>query len=180
MRCPFISPEVGITPTPAIDAASHTLYVLARTEERGAGRETRYFQRLHALDLATGAEKPGSPVVIRGSVTAPDWFGLFTKQVNFHALLENPRAALLVSGGNVYLSWGSACDVQPYYGWVEAYDARTLKLSGVFNTAPDAGESGIWQSDAGIAADAEGASTRSPAMAGSTPRAAGAIMAIPR
>jgi hypothetical protein len=57
----------------------------------------------------------------------------------------------------VYLSWGSACDVGPYYGWVMSFDARTLKQNGVFNTAPDEAQSGIWQSDAGIAADAEGA-----------------------
>ncbi|HUB80525.1 MAG TPA: hypothetical protein VMB03_17090 [Bryobacteraceae bacterium] len=56
---------------------------------------------------------------------------------------------VLLSGGNVYLAWGSACDVGPYYGWVEAYDARCLRPLGVFNTAPECQESGIWQSDAG-------------------------------
>ena len=84
-------------------------------------------------------------------------FGLLQKEVSFHALLENPRAALLLSGSTVYLTWGSACDVGPYHGWVQAYDARTLKPVGVFNTSPDSGESGIWQSDAGIAADKDGA-----------------------
>jgi hypothetical protein len=153
MRCPFISPEVGITSTPVIDTASRTIYVLARTAEKGADQKVRYFQRLHALDLATGAEKPGSPVVIRGSVTTTSFFGLLSSEVKFHAQLENPRAALLLTGGNVYLAWGSACDVGPYYGWVQSYDAHTLKPTGVFNTAPDAEESGIWQSDAGIAAD---------------------------
>jgi hypothetical protein len=157
MACPFISPEVGITPTPAIDPASRTLYVLVRTAERGPDRNPRFYQRLHALDLATGAERPGSPVLIRASVETSSFFGLFSKEVNFHALLENPRAALLLAGGNVYLSWGSACDVGPYHGWVLAYDARTLKPTGVFNTSPDAEESGIWQSDAGIAADRDGA-----------------------
>ena len=157
MRCPFISPEVGITSTPVIDTASRTIYVLARTEEKGADGTVRYYQRLHALDLATGAERPGSPVVIRGSVPTTSFFGLWHSDVRFHAQLENPRAALLLAGGNVYLTWGSACDVGPYYGWVEAYDARTLKPAGVFNSAPDAGESGIWQSDAGIAADGNGA-----------------------
>ncbi len=157
VSCPFIAPEVGITSTPVIDAASRTIYVLARTAERGPDGSPRFFQRLHALDLANGAEKPGSPVLIRASVTATTFFGLLSKEVSFHALLENPRAALLLSGGNVYLTWGSACDVGPYYGWVQSYDARTLKSTGVFNTSPDSGESGIWQSDTGIAADREGA-----------------------
>lgn len=157
MGCPFISPEVGITPTPVIDPASRAIYVLVRTAELGRDRNVRFFQRLHALDLATGVERPGSPVLIRASVTTTTLFGLLSKEVSFHALLENPRAALLLSGGNVYLTWGSACDVGPYHGWVLAYDARTLKPTGVFNTSPDSAESGIWQSDTGIAADRDGA-----------------------
>ena len=157
VHCGFISSEVGVTSTPVIDTASRTIYVLARTAESGADRTVRMFQRLHALDLTTGAERPGSPVLIRASVTGASWFGLFSKEIAFHAALENPRAALLLSGGNVYLAWGSACDVGPYYGWVQSYDARTLKQTGVFNASPDAGESGIWQSDTGIAADGDGA-----------------------
>jgi hypothetical protein len=156
VRCPFISPEVGVTSTPVIDAGSRTIYVLARTAEMGADRKPRFFQRLHALDLATGAERAGSPVLIRASVPTTSFFGLLSSELTFHAVLENPRAALLLAGGNVYLSWGSACDVGPYYGWVMAYDAHTLKQTGVFNTAPDGEQGGIWQSDAGIAADGDG------------------------
>jgi hypothetical protein len=155
--CPFISPEIGVTSTPVIDAASRTMYILARTAELGADRRPRFYQRLHALDLTTGAERPGSPTLIRASVTTTSFFGLLNSEVKFHAALENPRAALLLANGNVYLAWGSACDYGPYYGWVQAYDARTLKPTGTFNTAPDAEQSGIWQSDAGIAADRDGA-----------------------
>jgi len=61
-----------------------------------------------------------------------------------------------LANGNVYIAWGSSCDAGPYYGWVLAYEARTLKQTGVFNTSPDSGEAGIWQADAGIAADSEG------------------------
>lgn len=151
VRCPFIRPDVGITSTPAIDPATRTLYVVARTKEHDL-----YYQRLHALDVATGAERPGSPVTIRATVRGSSVFGLVSKDVSFHAQLELPRAGLLVANGNVYIAWGSSCDVKPYYGWVLAYDTRTLKQTGVFNAAPAAGESGIWQSDTGIAADAAG------------------------
>lgn len=157
VRCSFIGPDIGITATPVIDLESRTMYVLARTRERSADGRELFYQRLHALDVNTGKERSGSPILIRGSVTVPAWFGLTQRERSFHALLENPRAALLLSRGTVYIAWGSSCDVGPYYGWVMAYDARTLRQTGIFNTAPDAGESGIWQSDTGIAADREGA-----------------------
>ena len=152
VRCPFISPEVGITPTPVIDAATGTLYVLARTKESG-----HYYQRLHALDVTSGAEKFGGPVAIQAAVKDNGYFGgHFAGDVVFSQLRELPRAGLLLVNGKVYLSWGSSCDVGPYHGWIMAYDARTLKQTAVFNTSPDSSESGIWQGDAAIAADAAG------------------------
>lgn len=148
VRCPFITPEIGITPTPVIDAASGTLYVLARTKEND-----HYYERLHALDVATGAEKFGGPVAIQAAVKSN---GLLGSQVQFSQLRELPRAGLLLANGKVYLSFGSSCDVGPYHGWVIVYDARTLAQTAVLNTSPDSSESGIWQGDAALAADREG------------------------
>jgi hypothetical protein len=150
VRCPFISPEVGITPTPVIDPASGTIYVLARTKERG-----QYAQKLHALAIATGAEKSGSPVTIGASVEGRGE-GSRSGRLDFDALLENPRAALLLANGNIYVTWASSCDVGAYHGWVMAYDARTLAQVAVFNDSPDDSQSGIWQSDTGPAADDSG------------------------
>ena len=141
VQCPFIRPEIGITPTPVIDRESGTLYVLARTKEG-----SRYVQRLHALAITTGAEKFGSPVEIKASVG----------RVDFDPLRELPRASLLLSNGQVYLTWASSCDVGPYHGWVMAYDAHTLAQTAAWNTSPDAEESGIWQGDTGPAADKDG------------------------
>jgi hypothetical protein len=141
--CPFIAPEVGITPTPVIDRQSGTLYVLARTKEsQGMLRSSKYVHRLHALAITNGAEKFGGPVEIQAD--------------GFDGLRELPRAALLLANGQVYLTWASSCDIGPYHGWVMAYDARTLKQTATLNTSPDAGLSGIWQGDNGPAVDASG------------------------
>lgn len=150
VNCPFIVPTIGITSTPVMDAASGTIYVLARTSEhRGL------VQELHALSVTTGVERPGSPLIIKASVPHKT-LGLVSSPVTFDNRSENPRAALLLSRGKVYLSWASSCDVGPYHGWVIAYDAHTLQQLGVFNASPDNDQSGIWAGDTGPAADANG------------------------
>jgi hypothetical protein len=154
--CFFIVPQVGITSTPVIDLKRGTLYVLARTKEhKGLLSADVFRQRLHALAIPTGAEKFGGPVEIKASVKGTG-SGQAGGQVAFDPQRENPRAALLLVNGLVYLSWGSSCDVGPYHGWLMAYDANTLAQTAVFNTSPDASDSAIWQGDAGPAADQDG------------------------
>jgi hypothetical protein len=156
LACSFISPEAGITPTPVIDAATRTMYALVRTFENPPGNQGHYVQRLHAIDIGTGLEKTGSPVRIHAAMKGSAFFGMSERDVEFDPQVENPRAALLLSRGQVYIAWGSSCDHGSYYGWVMAYDARSLRQTAVFNAAPDAGESAIWQGGAGLAADDEG------------------------
>jgi hypothetical protein len=153
--CPFIQPEIGITSTPVLDPDTGTLYVLARTRDRSGLLDYRYAQRLHALAVTTGAEKFGGPTEIQASMSGRGR-GSTGGKLNFSALRDNPRAALLLNHGVVYLTWASACDVGPYHGWVMAYDARSLKQKAVFNASPDADDSGIWAGDTGPAADKAG------------------------
>jgi hypothetical protein len=154
--CFFIAPQVGITSTPVIDIHTGTLYVLARTKEtKGLLSSFEFHQRLHALAITTGAEKFGGPVEITASVKGFGSGGS-NGQITFDPQLENPRAALLLANDSVYLSWGSACDVETYHGWLISYDAHTLAQKSVFNTSPDARDSAIWQGDAGPAADQDG------------------------
>ena len=153
--CPFIQPEIGITSTPVIDLATGTLYVLARTKEKSGAFSKRHVQRLHALAVATGSEKFGGPIEIRASIKA-DGDGSSNGRLEFDPLRENPRSALLLLNGNVYLTWASSCDAGPYHGWVMAYNARTLGQVATFNTSPDSANSGIWQGDTGPAADMDG------------------------
>ena len=143
-------PEIGITSTPVIDPAAGTIYVLAKTKENG-----QYFHRLHALDITTGAERPGSPVITTATV-AGTGDGSQNGQVTFNPLRQHQRSALLLSGGMVYIASASHGDNSPYHGWVLAYDANTLAFVSAFNATPNGGLGGIWMSGGGPAADAAG------------------------
>jgi outer membrane protein assembly factor BamB len=135
--CLDINGKMGIIGTPVIDKTRGVLYVVALTQ---AG--TGFTQRLHELDLATGADLPASPAVIK----AP----------GFDALMQNQRPALMLANGMVYVGYASHCDKDPYHGYLMAYDAHTLEKVSVFNTSPTGMEASIWQSGQGPAADAEG------------------------
>jgi hypothetical protein len=63
VSCTDIPPESSITSTPLIDPSSGTIYLLVKTNENG-----HFFQRLHAIDEAAGAEKFGGPVAIAATV----------------------------------------------------------------------------------------------------------------
>ncbi|HTZ58114.1 MAG TPA: hypothetical protein VMB49_08460 [Acidobacteriaceae bacterium] len=154
-ECPFIAPEIGITSTPVIDPNTGTLYVLARTKDRAILFNGIYAQRLHALAVTTGVEKFGGPTEIQASM-AGKGTGSSGGTLKFNPLRDNPRAALLLNRGTVYLTWASACDVGPYHGWIMAYDAHSLKQKAVFNASPDGDDSGIWGGDTGPAADQAG------------------------
>jgi hypothetical protein len=166
-----IGPEVGITSTPVINPATGTLYVVARTKEVGWLR-TNYVQRLHALDIATGAEKFGGPVVLEASISGTglgrvpflslipyfdrveSFLGPildqlpFLDRVPFNARRQNQRAALLLNNGVVYIAFGSHSDVQPYHGWVLGYNATTLQQTLTFNATPHSRGGGSWQAPA--------------------------------
>ena len=141
--CLDINGNMGIIGTPVIDKARGVLYVVALTRAgAAAGSGTGYTQRLHALDLATGADVPGSPVVI----SAPA----------FDPLMQNQRPGLMLANGMVYVGYASHCDKEPYHGFLMAYDAKTLTQVGVFNTSPTGSEASIWQSGQPPAVDPEG------------------------
>ena len=146
--CTAIVPEIGITSTPVIDPSSGTLYLLAKTKENG-----QFVQRLHALDVTSGAEKFGGPVVIAASINGTGDGG---QTVTFNSLQQLNRPGLLLDNGHVIIAWASNCDNPPYHGWVMSYSASTLAQEGVFNTSPNGAVSGIWMSGDGVAADASG------------------------
>ena len=149
-----IAPEIGITGTPVIDPNTGTLYVVVKTKEV-SGNTTSYIQRLHAVDITTGAERLGSPVVIQASVTGSG-AGSSGGHLAFDSLRENQRPALLLNNGVIYLAFASHGDQAPYHGWVLGYNATSLQQVMAYCDSPNGAQGGIWQSGLGLAADATG------------------------
>lgn len=152
--CSQITPEIGITSTPVIDRKSGpngTLFTVAMSKDSSGG----YHQRLHALDLTTGAELNGSPSEI--SATYP---GTGDNSHNGSVVFDPgqyaERAALLLLNGNIYTTWTSHCDIGLYTGWVIAYSESSLQQTAVLNITPNGHEGSAWMAGAGMAADANG------------------------
>lgn len=145
-----IAGTIGVMATPVISLDQNAIYVEARSKQNGA-----YLHKLHALDLVTGAEKFGGPVVINASVPGSASDHDANGNVNFDPLRENCRPALLLLNGVVYFAFASISDVPPYHGWVLGYSADTLQQTAVFNVTPNGSEGGIWQNN-GLSVDSGG------------------------
>ena len=145
-----INPEMGITGTPTIDPLTNTLYVVVNTKEG-----TNIVYRLHAVDITTGAEKFGGPMLMTASVpgSAPDGNG---STVPFNPQWANQRPGLLLLNGFLYIGFGSHGDNGPWHGWVLAYNATTLQQTGAWCTSPNGKGNGIWGAGSGLTADAAG------------------------
>lgn len=152
--CGQVTPEIGVTSTPVIDRTrgpNGTVYVVAMSKD-GSGN---YHQRIHALDLALGAEILGGPVDIQAEFPGTG-DGSNGTEVIFAPGQYKERAALLLLNGVLYTSWASHCDYRPYTGWVMGYDAATLAQTTVLNVTPNGNEGAIWMAGAGLAADSSG------------------------
>jgi hypothetical protein len=152
--CNLIVPEIGLTSTPVIDrqqGPNGTLFTVGMTKDADGD----YHQRLHALDLTTGAEVSGSPTEITG--TYP---GTGSNSQNGNVTFEPgqyaERPALLLLNGNIYLTWTPHCDTEPYSGWIMAYSESTLKQTQILDVTPNGSKGSIWMSGDGPAADSSG------------------------
>jgi hypothetical protein len=135
--------EEGIAGTPTIDINTGTMYLVAKTVENG-----KVVHRLHALDITSGEEKYGGPIVISATSTSNQ------EQVTvFNSLHQLNRPGLLLLNGTIYIGFGSNSCNDDNSGWVLAYDETSLAQTAVFNTSPDHGLTSIWQTGNGLAAD---------------------------
>lgn len=135
----IIAPEHGITATPAIDPFSNTIYIGAQSVESGV-----YTQKLHALAITTGTERPGSPAIIAGA--APNH-----PATKFDSQQAFQRAGLLLLNGTVIFPFASN---DSSYGWLFGYDAKTLAKTAIFCVTPHGQLGGIWGGGAAPAVDA--------------------------
>ena len=152
--CGQVTPEIGVTSTPVIDlsAGPHgTIYLVAMSKNSSG----KYYQRLHALDITTGAEEFGGPVAI-----AAKYPGTGDNSQNGYVIFDpkqyKERAGLLLLNHIVYTSWASHCDFRPYTGWIISYNQTTLAQQSVLDVTPNGNEGAIWAAGAGPAADSGG------------------------
>ena len=151
--CSQVTPEIGITSTPVIDrtAGAHGILYAVAMSKNGS----TYFQRLHALDITSGAEVEGGPVTVQATYPG-NGDNSSGGIVTFDPKQYKERAALLLLNGVVYTSWASHCDFAPYTTWIIGYNQTTLAQTSIFNLTPNGNEGSIWQSGGGLAADAQG------------------------
>lgn len=152
--CSQITPEIGITSTPVIDrrqGTDGTIFIVAMSKD-GSGA---YHQRIHALDITTGAETTGSPTEISGTYPGTGASSSNGK-VNFLPGQYAERVGLLLINQTIYLGWTSHCDIPPYTGWVMAYSENTLQQTQILNLTPNGSEGSIWMAGAGLASDTFG------------------------
>ncbi len=147
--CSDMTPETGITSTPVIDTAAGILFVVSKGTEGG-----NWVMRLHALDIRTGQERPGSPLPITATVSGIG-DGNAGGKVTFDPHTQLNRPGLLLENGTVYLAFASHCDFGPYHGWILGYSYANgaFTQTHVFNVSPNGSDGGIWQSGIGLSSD---------------------------
>ncbi len=153
-----ISVEVGILSTPVIDLSTNTLYIVAATQDNNgpANCNGYYFSHhLHALDLTTGQERPGSPVLIQASVPGKGMAAV-NGVISFVSYRQDQRSSLTLANHTVYFGFASYGDQDPYHGWIFGYDETTLQQVALLCTTPNGAEGGVWMSGQGLLVDSAG------------------------
>jgi hypothetical protein len=159
-------PVVGITSTPVINLATNTIYAVVRTQET-SGSTVNWVVRIHALDITSGAEKPGSPATIC-SATGNAGCALAGDSVIFGPHHQQSRPGLLLVPQAGFPQGILVIGFSGDSGWVLAYDPTSLALLAAFYTdsqghvapktpgIPGEGHGGIWGAGAAVVADTTG------------------------
>ena len=165
----------GTVGTPVIDKSTNTIYFVTRYRdptvdntapnsspqysESPGWSSAGFYEQVHALNISTGADKFGSPVLIDPTTTFVNGTGdgNVGNKIYFDPRRQNPRTGLFISNGIVYISFSSHCDMDNYHGWILGYKTNDLSQQLIrYVTTPNDGRGGIWMCGAAPAVDAAG------------------------
>ncbi|HVY39038.1 MAG TPA: malectin domain-containing carbohydrate-binding protein [Polyangia bacterium] len=157
--CVNTQPLIGISSTPVIDPSTNTMYLTAKRNANGV-----FKYMLHALDLTTGADKPGSPIDMGldagGQPLSVTGSGDGTSggKIVFDPIRHQNRVGLTLSQGVLTVGFASHCDQNNYHGWVLRFDTTSSPIRPLapFMTNPNTGHGGLWQGGGGFPVDASG------------------------
>jgi hypothetical protein len=150
--CTQVEPEIGVTATPVIDrqlGPNGTMFVVAMSKNGST-----YYQRIHALDLTSGADLIAPKTVTATYPGTGD--NTSGGNVVFDPSQYKERPGLLLLNGVVYTAWASHCDNRPYTGWIISYNETNLAQISILNVTPNGNEGAIWMAGDGPAADTNG------------------------
>ncbi|HTX15748.1 MAG TPA: immunoglobulin domain-containing protein [Candidatus Baltobacteraceae bacterium] len=156
--CGQVEPEIGITSTPVIDLSAGpngTMFVVTMSKDSS----NNYHQRLHAVDLTTGADLI-TPTEVQATYPGSGT-GSSSGTQTFNPGSYEERSALLLANGIIYTTWTSHCDAPNYTSWVISYNESTLQQTAVLNLTANGNtqggrEGGIWNAGSGPSVDASG------------------------
>ncbi len=145
--CGDLTPTMGVTGTPVIDADSGTVYFVSKTYLHGTSGPAGMF--MHAVDIQSGTERDHFPVLITGQAqNDPASF--------FEPTRLNNRTALLLMDGVIYAGMGAMCDIGPYKGWVAGISTAG-QIRALWASVPGSlNGGGIWMSGGGLVSDQPG------------------------
>jgi hypothetical protein len=157
--CVNTQPLIGISSTPVIDTSTSTMYLTAKRNVNGT-----FKYMLHALDLTTGADKPGSPIDMgldaNGQPLSVNGSGdgASSGKIVFDPIKHQNRVGLTLSQGVLTVGFASHCDQNNYHGWVLRFDTTSSPIRPLppFMTNPNTGHGGLWQGGGGFPVDASG------------------------
>lgn len=143
----IIADNIGIESTPVIDLATNTIYLVSYATESG-----QYVYRLHAMDITSGAEKFGGPVVLSASVPGTG-LGSSGGTLAFSPGQQMQRTALGLANGMVFITFGAFGDLYTYHGWILTYNTQTLQQVRALCITPNGHNGSIWASGRGPVID---------------------------
>jgi len=145
----------GILSTPVIDRTAGVLYACAwiSTDKSGKWQTGQHF--IAALDIVTGALKPGKPLLsLEGAAFDP---GQGLAALQFRSMERKQRAALAMVNGAVIICFGTIAETATLArGWVIAVDTAKWAIAATWCSTARGSGGGIWMSGGGPAIQSDG------------------------